>query len=42
VRQADHLPDFGLGTACGWGRPASKRVEDLLPLEQSVAEAVFP
>jgi hypothetical protein len=38
-----YLRDFGLGTACGWGRrPMSERVEDLLALERSVVEEVLP
>lgn len=37
-----HLSDFGLGTACGWGRrPPSERVEDLLDLERDVASELW-
>ncbi len=37
-----HLPTFGLGTACGWGRrPLSQSVEDLLQLERDVATRVW-
>ena len=36
-----HLPSFGLATACGWGRrPLSQKVQDLLDLERSVADAL--
>ena len=36
-----HLPSFGLATACGWGRrPLSQKVQDLLDLERSVADAM--
>ncbi len=36
-----HLPVFGLGTACGWGRrPLDESVEALLRLERDVAEQV--
>jgi hypothetical protein len=38
-----HLKDFGLGTACGWGRrPLTERVEELLRLEARVAEVTWP
>lgn len=38
-----YLRDFGLGTACGWGRrPLNERIEDLLTLERLVAEEVLP
>ncbi len=37
-----HLADFGMGTACGWGRrPLSESVEDLLHLEREVADEVW-
>jgi hypothetical protein len=36
-----HLPDFGVATACGWGRrPLSQKPEDLIELEHAVAEAM--
>jgi methionine synthase II (cobalamin-independent) len=37
-----HLSDFGVGTACGWGRrPLSESVEGLLELEERVAEQMW-
>lgn len=37
-----HYPEFGLATACGWGRrPLSERVESLIELERDVAAAVW-
>jgi hypothetical protein len=37
-----HYPDFGLATACGWGRrPLSERVQSLIELEHNVADAVW-
>ena len=37
-----HLPDFGLATACGWGRrPLSESVDSLLHLERDVADEVW-
>ncbi len=34
-----HLPDFGLATACGWGRrPLNDSVEALLRLERDVID----
>ena len=37
-----HLKDFGLATACGWGRrPLSQTVDSLLHLERDVADAVW-
>jgi hypothetical protein len=37
-----YLADFGLGTACGWGRrPLSESVTDLLQLERDVATEVW-
>jgi hypothetical protein len=37
-----HLAEFGLGTACGWGRrPLSESVEDLLELERDVADQLW-
>jgi len=36
-----HRADFGLATACGWGRrPLGESVEDLLRLERDVVERV--
>jgi len=36
-----HLADFGLATACGWGRrPLTETVGSLLRLERDVAEAI--
>ena len=35
------LADFGLATACGWGRrPLTETVGSLLRLERDVAEAI--
>ena len=37
-----HLQNFGMGTACGWGRrPLSQSVKDLLELERDVAARVW-
>jgi hypothetical protein len=37
-----HLSDFGIGTACGWGRrPLNESVETLLQLEEQVAEQMW-
>lgn len=36
-----HLPDFGIATACGWGRrPLSQKPEDLIELNRDVADAI--
>ena len=37
-----HLAEFGLGTACGWGRrPLNESVEDLLDLERAVGDQLW-
>jgi hypothetical protein len=37
-----HLPDFGIATACGWGRrPLSEKISDIIALNREVAEAAF-
>jgi hypothetical protein len=37
-----HLADFGIATACGWGRrPLSEKIADIIALNRDVAEAAF-